>query len=231
MLKRWGETLERRVKSLRKRHNTGISSSPPPTASSPTSEQKEEEEEEEKKGTTSAEYDEEIEIEKVVKEHSLKPKEVQRLREILQILHQDKTQAHDAETVLKSLRCDNNPYDTLPFICQRFLRGRKFNVQKALKTMHEDVQWREEENIKELMHGGLEVRKILGCDPAVVFNRHPVVVCGHDREGRVVVYVVFLYVCPQRITDTSNNKQTDTNTWVKRPNSMRSCKSVLSIRC
>ena len=123
MLKRWGETLERRVKTLRReRHNTGISSSPPPTASSPTSEQKEEEdeEEEEKKGTTSAEYDEETEIEKVVKKHSLKPKEVQRLREILQILHQDKTQAHDAETVLKSLRCDNNPYDTLPFICQRF---------------------------------------------------------------------------------------------------------------
>lgn len=229
-MKRWGETLERRVKTLRReRHNTGISSSPPPTASSPTSEQKEEEEEEEeKKGTTSAEYDEETEIEKVVKKHSLKPKEVQRLREILQILHQDKTQAHDAETVLKSLRCDNNPYDTLPFICQRFLRGRKFNVQKALKTMHEDVQWREEENIKELMHGGLEVRKILGCDPAVVFNRHPVVVCGHDREGRVVVYVVFLSVCPQRITDP--NKRTGTNTWVKRRNSMRSCKSVPSIR-
>ena len=209
-MKRWGETLERRVKSLRReRHNTGISSSPPPTASSPTSEQKEEdEEEEEKKGTTSAEYDEETEIEKVVKKHSLKPKEVQRLREILQIFHQDTTQAHDAETVVKSLRCDNNPYDTLPFICQRFLRGRKFNVQKALKTMHEDVQWREEENIKELMHGGLEVRKILGCDPAVVFNRHPVVVCGHDREGRVVVYVAFFF-CPQRITKilTSTNKQ------------------------
>ena len=204
-MKRWGETLERRVKSLREtqRDNDRNTCSPPPTVSSPTSEQKEEEDEDdEKKGTTSAEYDEEMEIEKVVKKHSLKPKEVQRLREILHILHQDKSQAHNAETVMKSLRCDNNPYDTLPFICQRFLRGRKFNVQKALKTMHEDIQWREEENIKELMHGGLEVRKILGCDPAVVFNRHPVVVCGHDREGRVVVYVTFFFVSVHTTTTT-----------------------------
>ena len=193
MLKRWSEILEHRVKTLQKYlDRTQMSSSPtplPPVASL-VAEQKEEEEVEEKKGTSSAEYDEEIEIEKVVKKHSLKSKEVERLREILYILHHDKTQAHNAETVLKSLRCDNNPYDTLPFICQRFLRGRKFNVQKALKTMHEDVQWREEENIKELMHGGLDVRTILGCNPAVVFNRHPVVVSGQDREGRVVVYVL-----------------------------------------
>ena len=98
--------------------------------------------------------------------------------------------------------------------------------------MHEDIQWREEENIKELMHGGLEVRKILGCNPAVVFNRHPVVVCGHDREGRVVVYVTFFVcVCPHNNNNrTTESSKTDTNTWVKRRNSMRSCKSVPSIR-
>jgi len=155
-------------------------------------EKAEDEEEEDTKNQET--YDEENEIEKVIAKHLLKQKEIERLREILRILREDKTQPHDADTVLRLLRCDNNPYDTLPFICQRFLRGRKFNVKKALKTMHEDVTWRVEENIKELMHGGLDVREILGCNPAVVFNRHPVVVSGHDRGGRVVVYVCFLLV-------------------------------------
>lgn len=132
-------------------------------------------------------------VELVRKKHNLSTSQLAALNEILRRLGSKEASSSalsDGESTrfASVLACDNNPFDTLPFICHRFLRGRKFDVDAALSAMRLTAQWREEENIAELMHGRLDVRRILGCDPAVVFHRHPILVSGHDRDGRVCVY-------------------------------------------
>eukprot|EP00939_MAST-03C_sp_MAST-3C-sp1_P003232 g3232.t1 len=145
----------------------------------------------------------EEQIELVRKKHCLDARQLSLLREMIRKLREaDETRSNSSSStadeiisetmslgqIVGAVACDNNPYDTLPFICQRYLRGRKFDVHFAIETMRKNAQWRMEENISELMHGGLAVERILGCDPDVVFRRHPILISGHDRDGRVCVF-------------------------------------------
>lgn len=97
------------------------------------------------------------------------------------------------ELILDYLGCDRNPYDTLPFICQRFLRGRNFSSTEAMKAIRFAVSWNGEVDIEDLRnYDGVDentmMRNVLECDPEQIVSRNPVAVCGEDMDGRPVCY-------------------------------------------
>ena len=85
-------------------------------------------------------------------------------------------------------------YETPSFLCQRFLRARNFDVDKALEMLTEDLQWRED-------YGILHLRQqqpadfCKGFDPNELFARLPILLEGIDNLHRPVIYKMFGAAC------------------------------------
>ncbi|CAM9135726.1 unnamed protein product, partial [Choristocarpus tenellus] len=67
----------------------------------------------------------------------------------------------------------------------RFLRANDFIVPKALSQLEENVIYRSEHDVGELVRSSM--REILGCDPDKVNRYYPRWLLGHDRLGRPVL--------------------------------------------
>lgn len=83
----------------------------------------------------------------------------------------------------------NPPMETRQHLLCRFLRARKFNVNKAFDMLKSDIKWREEEKVVDLRT--LTEKEVLGCDPKVLLEGLPMWQQGHDKQGRPVIYKKF----------------------------------------
>eukprot|EP00808_Paulinella_micropora_P019172 g1010.t1 len=79
--------------------------------------------------------------------------------------------------------------DTVELCCARFLRARRYNVDKAFKLLAADVEWREKEQPKELlMQHPLDV---VGLCPEDYEKYLPLWHQGFDRQGRPVAIQMY----------------------------------------
>mmetsp|Transcript_25617 Transcript_25617/g.67674 ORF Transcript_25617/g.67674 Transcript_25617/m.67674 type:complete len:364 (+) Transcript_25617:64-1155(+) len=67
----------------------------------------------------------------------------------------------------------------------RFLRARKFDLQKALGMLQADLQWRQETGVAQLSRQPAEA--VLGCDARKIDAYLPVKHIGYDKQGRPVI--------------------------------------------
>lgn len=71
----------------------------------------------------------------------------------------------------------------------RFLRARKFDVERAFEMIKNDSKWRQEENRSYLSKETAE--EVLRCDPLKIYEYFPTWLQGFDKEGRPVSYRKF----------------------------------------
>jgi hypothetical protein len=119
----------------------------------------------------------------VTVKHNLNEKEQDALRELITIVNSDietvslkngVTVHLNKSTIRSILSCNENPYDTIEFVCQRYLRGRNFVPNKALAAMLQSIRWSLDNDITKLRDPRTRLEDILECDPELVTSRHPV---------------------------------------------------------
>uniref|UniRef100_A0A6B2L9S6 CRAL-TRIO domain-containing protein n=1 Tax=Arcella intermedia TaxID=1963864 RepID=A0A6B2L9S6_9EUKA len=81
------------------------------------------------------------------------------------------------------------PAETEVLLYLRFLRARQFNVQAAIAMLKEDIEWREKENVLNILKETPE--EILGCPEEWIMRRVPQWVQGFDKVGRPVIWWEF----------------------------------------
>ncbi len=69
-----------------------------------------------------------------------------------------------------------------PVHAGRFLRARKFHVEKALEMLREDLAWRKSEDVLTL--AARELNDIVQCDVVLVHTNLPQLQCGFDKQVR-----------------------------------------------
>eukprot|EP00466_Bigelowiella_natans_P009741 jgi/Bigna1/137800/aug1.41_g12508 len=71
----------------------------------------------------------------------------------------------------------------------RFLRARKFDVEKSFKMLKDDIDWRKEKDVVALK--AQSEKEVLKCDPALLHHYLPVWHQGVDKQNNPVVYKKF----------------------------------------
>eukprot|EP00906_Rhabdomonas_costata_P004505 RCo006639 len=76
--------------------------------------------------------------------------------------------------------------ETVGDLLVRFLKARKWDAKKAFDMLAEDVKWREEMKLDELIK--MEPSQIIGVEASVIEQYFPCWSQGVDRDGRPVLY-------------------------------------------